>query len=118
MNRRDFILGSSLLLGCAKAGFTAPEAKAINTSVYRPRVHYAPVTGFMNAPNVLLYCEGEYHLFHQHNPSSALVGNVHWGHAVSSDVLNWKTLPNALNNTPSGQAFSGNAVVDKNNSSH
>lgn len=118
MNRRDFILGSSLLLGCAKAGFTAPEAKAINASVYRPRVHYAPVTGFMNDPNGLLYYEGEYHLFYQHNPSSALMGNVHWGHAVSSDLLNWKTLPNALNNTSSGQAFSGSAVVDKNNSSH
>lgn len=87
------------------------------TTRYRPQVHYAPAKGFMNDPNGLIYYQGEYHLFYQHNPFEAKVGRVHWGHAVSSDLVRWRELPVALDETAAGQAFSGSAVYDRDNTS-
>lgn len=84
---------------------------------YRPQVHYAPAKGFMNDPNGLIFHQGEYHLFYQHNPFEAKAGHVHWGHAVSPDLLRWRELPEALDVTTAGQAFSGSAVYDRNNTS-
>ncbi|WP_375382979.1 GH32 C-terminal domain-containing protein [uncultured Sphingomonas sp.] len=84
---------------------------------YRPQVHYSPAKGFMNDPNGLIFHEGEYHLFYQHNPFEAKAGHVHWGHAVSSDLVRWRELPIALGETAAGQAFSGSAVYDRGNTS-
>ncbi|WP_342659163.1 glycoside hydrolase family 32 protein (plasmid) [Sphingomonas sp. NY01] len=71
----------------------------------------------MNDPNGLIRVGDEWHMFHQLNPAAPVMGNVHWGHAVSRDLVNWKTLPVALANTPAGQAFSGSAVYDRANTS-
>lgn len=71
----------------------------------------------MNDPNGLILHEGEYHLFYQHDPFEAKAGHVHWGHAVSPDLLRWRELPVALSETAAGQAFSGSAVFDRDDTS-
>ncbi|MDR0531567.1 MAG: glycoside hydrolase family 32 protein [Oscillospiraceae bacterium] len=80
----------------------------------RPRYHFTPQKGWINDPNGLIQFRGQTHVFFQHNPHAAVWGPMHWGHAVSGDLLRWQELPIALapdqwyeNN---GGCWSGSAV--------
>ncbi len=82
----------------------------------RPQYHLLPAANWMNDPNAPIYWQGSYHMFYQYNPNGAFWGDMHWGHAVSPDMVHWRHLPVALAPTPGGPdaagCFSGTAVVD------
>ncbi|MFW6257732.1 MAG: glycoside hydrolase family 32 protein [Prolixibacteraceae bacterium] len=88
---------------------------------YRPQFHFTPEKNWHNDPNGLVYYDGEYHMFYQYNPKGKEWGYMHWGHAVSKDLLHWEHLPVAIypdeNSTHKVNctAFSGSAIVDKQN---
>lgn len=94
-----------------------PDAKLTNESLYRPVFHFTPKYGWMNDPNGMIYLNGQYHLFFQHYPDSTVWGPMHWGHATSIDLVQWKEQPIALYPDSIGMIFSGSAVLDKNNTS-
>lgn len=83
---------------------------------HRPQYHFLPPANWMNDPNGVIQWRGRYHLFYQHNPNGAFWGTMHWGHAVSDDLVHWTHLPIALAPTPGGPdwdgCFSGCAVDD------
>lgn len=87
------------------------------TEKYRPQYHFTPEEKWMNDPNGMFFYEGEYHLFYQYYPDSTVWGPMHWGHAVSTDMVHWEHLPVALAPDEHGYIFSGSAVVDWKNTS-
>jgi beta-fructofuranosidase len=83
---------------------------------HRPQYHFSAPHRWMNDPNGLIHWKGQYHLFYQHNPNSALWGDIHWGHAISDDLVFWRDLPIALAPSAGGAdahgCWSGCAVDD------
>ncbi len=96
---------------------TFPSYKEIGyEQPYRPKFHFTSLKNWINDPNGLLYYDGEYHLFFQHNPLGNGWGNMSWGHAVSTDMVHWTQRPHAILPYGNGYPFSGTGVVDHNNS--
>ena len=99
----------------------AEKPVKIFNELHRPQFHFSPEKNWMNDPNGLVFYKGEYHLFYQHNPFGKEWGYMHWGHAVSTDLVHWENLPIAL--TPDNDskdkdictAYSGCGLVDENN---
>ncbi|WP_435359583.1 GH32 C-terminal domain-containing protein [Haloarchaeobius sp. DFWS5] len=83
---------------------------------HRPAYHLSPPANWLNDPNGLVEYEGEYHVFYQYNPSGPFHGSIHWGHAVSDDLLHWRDEPVALEPTPGSPdhdgCWSGCTVID------
>lgn len=75
---------------------------------------YTPAKGWVNDPNGLVYYNGRYHLFYQYNPYSNQVGNISWGHAVSTDLISWQDKGTALpfQEDTKEMMFSGSAVCN------
>ena len=82
----------------------------------RQRYHFMAQTGWLNDPNGLIYFRGKYHIFYQYNPYEGFWGSIHWGHAISDDMMHWEYLPLALapsetyDDHPRGGCFSGSAA--------
>ncbi len=109
-------------LGCKKQGKmddeqAKPDASIYYTENYRPQFHFTPEEKWMNDPNGLVYNKGTYHLFYQYYPDSTVWGPMHWGHAISKDMVKWQHKPIALFPDENGFIFSGSAVMDTKNTS-
>lgn len=101
----------------ASSGTSASDTTSFYSEKHRPQLHFSPQANWMNDPNGMVYHNGNYHLFYQYYPDGMVWGPMHWGHAISKDLVSWKHLPIALYPDSLGLIFSGSAVVDEENTS-
>ncbi len=125
INRRDFLAaaaGGAGLVILTPQAFRPTQGSHIRAlqlrlshDPHRPRYHFLPPAHWMNDPNGPIYWNGAYHLFYQYNPGAAVWGDMHWGHATSTDLIHWKHQPIALAPAPGSPdkdgCFSGSAFV-------
>jgi len=101
---------------CNSKTFTSESIQPYNEP-HRPQYHFSSPKNWMNDPNGMVYYESEYHLFYQYYPEGNTWGPMHWGHAISTDLINWENFPVALYPDTLGYIFSGSAVIDWKNTS-
>ncbi|MDC8003006.1 glycoside hydrolase family 32 protein [Aureisphaera galaxeae] len=116
------LIALALLFSCKEKENTSNTTEQETASIaytekFRPQFHFSPPEKWMNDPNGLVFHEGVYHLFYQYYPDDIVWGPMHWGHAVSKDMIRWENKPIALYPDELGLIFSGSAVVDRNNTS-
>jgi fructan beta-fructosidase len=90
---------------------TYPGEKELYQEPLRPQYHFTSRRGWLNDPNGLVYQNGVWHLFYQHNPYNHGWDNMHWGHATSRDLLSWTEHPDALYPDAEGYMYSGSGFV-------
>src|SRR5271165_2444663 len=110
MNRRRFLassLASSVLcalpvrsssvfaeaVGESEGGLSPALRDKLRNDPLRPQFHLLPRANWMNDPCAPRFYGGQYHMFFQYNPNSAVWGDMHWNHAVSPDLIHWKHMP-------------------------
>jgi len=107
-----------LLLAVSSRLFAQQDAE---TPQWRPTYHFTPPINWTNDPNGLIYLNGEFNLYYQHNPFENKWGHMSWGHATSKDLVHWQHLPVAipeiLTKDTTTWIYSGSAVLDKDNTS-
>ncbi len=114
ITKKDRMSGLQMIF----AGKTFPGQDSVYKETNRPQSHFSAQRGWINDPNGLIYHNGEYHLYYQHNPYGWAWGNMHWGHAVSKDLIHWKELPEAIYPFHNRDAaFSGSVIHDPGNTS-
>lgn len=94
-----------------------PKKNTVEEALYRPNFHFTPKANWMNDPNGMFYLNGKYHLYFQYYPDGNVWGPMHWGHAISKDMITWQEQPIAIYPDDLGLIFSGSSVVDTNNTS-
>ncbi|MDQ3016904.1 MAG: glycoside hydrolase family 32 protein, partial [Bacteroidota bacterium] len=104
-----------VIAGCKPDSNTVKSNSTLEQ--HRPQYHFSPPAHWMNDPNGMVFYKDEYHLFYQYYPDSTVWGPMHWGHAISKDMVHWEHLPIALYPDSLGYIFSGSAVVDWKNTS-
>lgn len=114
---------AAALIASGLATAAAAEESDPGDQQYRPLAHFSPEQNWMNDPNGMVYVDGTYHLYFQHNPQGTRWGNMSWGHATSDDLLHWEEQALAIPQTfdedgrPIESIFSGSVVIDENNTS-
>lgn len=116
-NHLFYVICTILCFTTCSGPVTTNQQNGYYDEKHRPQFHFSPEKSWMNDPNGLVYYKGEYHLFYQYYPDSNVWGPMHWGHAVSTDLVHWQHLPIALFPDSLGYIFSGSAVADVNNTS-
>ncbi|HCO92660.1 MAG TPA: 2,6-beta-D-fructofuranosidase [Phycisphaerales bacterium] len=120
MRTRQHPLGNAHVLARISVEDGIRDADGLYREVLRPQFHYSPKRGWISDTNGLIYYDGEFHLYYQHNPygwdHSRNDYNKTWGHAVSTDLVHWKELAGAIHPDHLGTIYSGSAVLDKDNS--
>src|SRR4028119_1400077 len=103
LTRYLFFLALTAVCAPAKS-----QSRAVtDTEAYRPQVHFSPKENWMNDPNGMVFYNNKYHLFYQYYTDSTVWGPMHWGHAVSTNLIHWQHQPVALFPDSLGYIFSG-----------
>jgi len=119
MHTRQHPLGNKQILDRISVEDSIREADDLYRESLRPQFHFSSKRGWISDTNGLVYYNGEYHLYYQHNPygwdHSRNDYNKTWGHAVSTDLVHWTELPDVIHPDHLGSIYSGSAVVDEDN---